>query len=97
VGHLNALDYVMTHTGVDAVNLGTGNGTSVLEMIRAFEAASGVKIPYEIEPRRHGDIAAFWADPAKAKCVLGWEAIRNVEDMCRDTWRFMEQNPEGMA
>jgi UDP-glucose 4-epimerase len=96
-GHLAALDYVMTHTGADAVNLGTGRGTSVLELVRAFEAASGVTIPFQIEARRPGDLAAFWADPAKAKAVLGWEAKRGVEEMCRDTWRFMEQNPNGLG
>jgi UDP-glucose 4-epimerase len=95
-GHLAALDYVTTHTGADAVNLGTGSGTSVLEMVRAFEKASGITIPYELEPRRPGDLAAFWAGPSKAKKILGWEAKRGIDDMCRDTWRFMEQNPNGM-
>jgi UDP-glucose 4-epimerase len=95
-GHLAALDYVRKNRGTDAVNLGTGNGTSVLEVVRAFEAASGLRIPFEVEGRRAGDLAAYWADPSKAKRVLGWQATRTIEDMCRDCWRFMEKNPEGL-
>lgn len=96
VGHMGALDWVMGNTGVDIVNLGTGNGYSVLEVVAAFEKASGVKIPYRLTGRRPGDIAVSYADPAKAERVLGWKAVRGIEDMCRDTWKFIQNNPEGM-
>ena len=87
-GHLKALDYVMRSTGVEAVNLGTGRGTSVLEMVAAFERASGVRIPYEMCPRRPGDIAKSYAHPGKAKSLLGWESSRGVDEMCADLWNF---------
>lgn len=87
-GHVAALDYVCKHAGVEAVNLGTGKGTSVLEIIRAYEKACGHEIPYVIDPRRPGDIATCYADPEKAKRLFGWTAKHTIEDMCRDGWRF---------
>ncbi len=94
-GHVCAVDYAMTHTGAEPINLGTGNGVSVLELVKAFEQVNGVPVPYKIAPRRDGDIATCYSDPAKAKALLGWTAERNVEDMCRDTWRWQSQNPNG--
>ena len=94
-GHVAALKYALKHTGTEVFNLGTGKGVSVLELVHAFEAATGVKIPYEITPRRPGDIAQCWADPAKAKELLGWEAKKTVEDMCADAWRWQSMNPNG--
>ena len=87
-GHAKAVPYIMSHTGWIAINLGCGRGYSVLEIVRAFEKASGRKVPYEIVPRREGDIAANWADPARARELLGWTATRNIDDMCRDAWNF---------
>ena len=94
-GHLAAMDYAMKHTGCIAVNLGTGRGYSVLEIIRAFEKANGVRVPYAIGPRRAGDVATVYANPRKARELLGWEALRGIEDMCRDAWRWQKQNPQG--
>ena len=87
-GHAAALPYVCAHTGWRAVNLGCGRGYSVLEVVAAFERASGRKIPYEFAPRREGDISANWADPALALELFGWKATRTLDDMCRDSWRF---------
>ena len=92
VGHLKALEYAETHTGAEAINLGTGNGISVLELVHAFEAANHIKLPYVIGPRREGDLPAFWADAAKARELLGWEATHTVEDMCRSAWDFVTKN-----
>jgi len=94
-GHLKALEKLLDIDGVLAVNLGTGEGYSVLEMVAAFERASGKKIPYEIAPRRSGDIAVCYADPHYAKEVLGWEAERGIDEMCQDTWRWQSNNPDG--
>lgn len=94
-GHLKALEKVLTSTGVDAYNLGTGKGYSVLETIVAFEKATAIKIPYRIVGRRPGDIASCYADPTKAKEELGWSAEKGIEDMCRDAWRWQEKNPSG--
>jgi UDP-glucose 4-epimerase len=91
-GHLNALDYIGGKSGVEAINLGTGTGCSVLEMVRAFEKASGVTIPYKIAPRRAGDIAVCYAEVTKAKELLGWEAKRGIDEMCEDAWRFTKNN-----
>ena len=88
VGHMKALEYAQDHTGVEAINLGTGNGVSVLELVHAFETANGIKVPYTIGPRRDGDLPAFWADAEKARTLLGWEATHTVEDMCRSAWDF---------
>ena len=92
-GHLAALDYAMAHCGAEAVNLGTGVGYSVLDVVNAFEKANGVKVPYVIAPRRDGDLPAYYADPAKAERLLGWRAERSLEAMCRDAWRW-QQNCE---
>ena len=94
-GHVAALAYIAREPGLLTVNLGTGQGASVLDMVRAFESASGRKIPYEIVDRRAGDIAECWADPAMAEDLLGWKATRSLEQMCADTWRWQEANPEG--
>ena len=90
-GHLKALEYAAEHTGAEAFNLGTGSGVSVLELVHAFEKANGVRIPYVIGPRREGDLACCWADTKKAKEILGWTAEKSVEDMCRDSWRFVSR------
>lgn len=94
-GHVAALNYLEQHTGYHVWNLGTGTGYSVLDMVKAFEKASGVNIPYSIQPRRAGDIAACYADPAKAKKELGWCAEKNLDDMMQDTWRWQKNNPNG--
>ena len=96
-GHVAAAAYAQTHTGVEVINLGTGTGYSVLDIVHAFERVNGVKVPYQIVPRRPGDIAECWADPKKAKELLGWQAEKNLEDMCRDSWRWQTQNPNGYA
>ena len=85
----------MTHTGTEIVNLGTGHGYSVLDIVNAFEKVNGVKVPYKIVDRRPGDIAECWADPKKAKEDLGWVAEKGLEEMCRDAWRWQTQNPNG--
>jgi UDP-glucose 4-epimerase len=94
-GHVAALRFVLDNTGLLTVNLGTGQGASVLDMVRAFESASGKTIPYEIVARRAGDIAECWADPAMAESLLGWKATRTLQQMCADTWRWQEANPSG--
>ena len=90
VGHLKALEYAAEHEGVEAINLGTGNGVSVLELVNAFQKVNDIKLPYTIGPRRDGDLPAFWADATKAKKLLGWEAAHTVEDMCRSSWIFAQ-------
>lgn len=94
-GHLKALEKVLSTTGVEAYNLGTGTGYSVLEIVSSFEKATGMKIPYKIVDRRAGDIAICYADPSKAKIELGWTAVRGIEDMCQDSWRWQKKNPNG--
>jgi UDP-glucose 4-epimerase len=94
-GHLAALQYLKKHQGVLTVNLGTGTGTSVIEMIEAFKKASGKTIAYEVVARRPGDIASCYADPTKAKAVLGWQARYGIDRMCEDAWRWQSQNPNG--
>jgi UDP-glucose 4-epimerase len=79
------------------VNLGTGRGVSVLELVRAFERASGQSIPYETAPRRPGDVAACYADPALAERLLGWKARLGLDTMCADSWRWQSANPDGYA
>ena len=91
VGHLKALEYVENHCGAEAINLGTGNGISVLELVHAFESANEMKLPYVIGPRRDGDLPAFWADAEKAKKLLNWEAKHTVEEMCKSSWSFAKQ------
>ncbi|WP_417914303.1 UDP-glucose 4-epimerase GalE [Candidatus Electronema sp. JM] len=94
-GHLRALERLTQKPGIVAYNLGTGRGCSVLEMIAAFEQASGRKIPYVIAPRRPGDIACCYADSSLAEQELGWKAERNIAAMCRDTWNWQAKNPTG--
>lgn len=96
-GHLAALDYLQGLSAGEwlAVNLGTGNGVSVLDMIKAFEAESGQAVPYEVVARRPGDIAACYADANKARQLFGWEAKLGLRDMCADTWRWQSNNPSG--
>lgn len=95
VGHVKAIDYILTNPGLDIINLGTGVGYSVLDMVKAFSKACGKELPYEIKPRREGDIAMCYADPAKALKVLGWKAERGLDEMCEDSWRWQSQNPDG--
>ena len=83
-------------TGVEAYNLGTGKGYSVLEIVHAFEKVNGVPVQHKIGPRRPGDIAACYADPTKARQELGWTAERGLEEMCRDSWNFLQKNPQGL-
>ncbi|MED1827750.1 GDP-mannose 4,6-dehydratase, partial [Bacillus thuringiensis] len=94
-GHVKALEKVMSTTGVDAYNLGTGMGYSVLEMVEAFEKVSGKKVPYKITERRPGDVAVCFADASKAKRELGWEATRGLEEMCADSWKWQSNNKNG--
>ena len=95
-GHVAALDRLgSTDRAVSTWNLGTGKGTSVLEMLHAFERAVGRALPYEIVGRRAGDIAASYADPARANAELGWTARRTIDQMCADSWRWQSQNPDG--
>ncbi len=94
-GHLSALKALQTRTGVHVWNLGTGQGFSVLEMVRAFEAASGKAVRYRIAPRRPGDVASCYADPTKAERELGWIAQRGLDEMMRDAWRWQSMNPDG--
>lgn len=95
-GHLCAVKYVLEHKGTEAVNLGTGKGTSVLQLVHAFEKASGKKINYKIVGRRAGDIAEFYANTDKAKAMFGWEAKYDIDKMCEDSWNFTQKNPNGL-
>lgn len=94
-GHLKALEYTFEQTDVQAVNLGTGEGYSVLDVVHAFEQANNIVIPHEIVNRRPGDIAIGYADPTKAKKLLGWESNYSLEDMCRTSWNWQKSNPDG--
>jgi UDP-glucose 4-epimerase len=94
-GHVAAMDHMDKYTGTEVINLGTGTGYSVLDMVHAFEKASGVKIPYVIAPRRAGDVARVYADPTKSRELLGWRAELSLEDMCRDAWNWQSKNPNG--
>ena len=94
-GHLKALDYLKSDPGVVIHNLGTGQGYTVFEMIKAFEKASGVEIPYKVVGRRSGDIAESYADPSKANKELGWTAEKGLDEMCADAWRWQSMNPNG--
>ena len=91
-GHIKAIEKAQNMTGVEAYNLGTGVGYSVLDIVNNFEEATGVKVKYEITDRRPGDIAECYADPTKAEKELGWKAEKNLEEMCRDSWRFTQNN-----
>lgn len=94
-GHVAALEKVGSKAGLHIYNLGTGNGYSVLEMVKAFESACGKNVPYQLVERRPGDIAECWADPSKAMNELGWKASRTLEEMTGDTWRWQSNNPQG--
>ena len=94
-GHVVALDFIRREHGLHTINLGTGNGVSVLEMVDAFERVSGQRVPYEIVDRRPGDIATCWADPTLAQALLQWQASRNLTQMCEDAWRWQSGNPRG--
>ena len=94
-GHVAAVNYLCEHKGEAVFNLGTGTGYSVLDMVKAFETANGVKVPYVIAPRRPGDLDTCYADPAKSAEILGWTAKHDQNDMCRDTWNWQSQNPNG--
>lgn len=95
--HIKALDHVVAHTGCEAFNLGTGRGYSVLEVVQAFEAASGRLVPTRIVGRRAGDVAELTADPGKAQATLQWRALRSLDQMCADAWRWQCGNPGGLA
>ncbi len=95
-GHLCAVDKAMSAPGLNIYNLGTGKGYSVLDVINAFEKASGKKVNYRIAPRRSGDVAVCYSDPSKAKKELGWEAEYGIEQMCRDSWNWQSKNPQGL-
>ncbi|WP_298119476.1 GDP-mannose 4,6-dehydratase, partial [uncultured Aurantimicrobium sp.] len=92
-GHVAALN--LSEPGFHAVNLGTGQGTSVFELLRAFETCVGKPIPFAVHPRRPGDIATCYADTSKAKTLLGWSSIREIDLACEDAWRWQSQNPDG--
>ncbi|UTR13078.1 UDP-glucose 4-epimerase GalE [Evansella sp. LMS18] len=94
-GHLKALEKVLSTRGAEAYNLGTGRGFSVLEMVQAFEAEIGKRIPFEVKARRPGDIAVSYADPSKAEIELNWRAERGLAEMCRDSWNWQKHNPKG--
>jgi len=94
-GHLKALEKLSSSPGCVIYNLGTGNGYSVFDMIKAFENATGKKIPYKITGRRPGDVASCYADPTKAEQELGWKATRGIREMCEDAWRWQSKNPDG--
>ena len=94
-GHVAAVKFVTEHEGCEVFNLGTGTGYSVLDMVRTFQEVNGVKVPYEVVPRRPGDIATCYADPGKSEKVLGWKARHTLADMCRDSWNWQSKNPMG--
>ena len=96
LGHLKAIDYAMAHNGVEAINLGTGNGYSVLDIVKAFEKASGRTVNYKLVDRRPGDIATCYADASKAKELLDWEAKLGIDEMCSSMWNFTVKNPQGL-
>lgn len=94
-GHLKAVEYAAEHKGSEIFNLGTGTPYSVLEIVNAFAKSNKIDVPFEFGPRRAGDLAECWADASKAEAVLGWHTTRSLEDMCRDTWNWQKQNPQG--
>ena len=94
-GHVAACDYAAKHNGCEIINLGTGVGYSVLDIVNTFSRVNKVPVPYVIGPRRDGDVDACYADPTKAKKLLGWTATKTLEDMCRDSWRWQKANPNG--
>lgn len=94
-GHVKAIEELLQHNGTQIYNLGTGEGYSVLDLVKAFEAATGVEIPYKVVARRAGDVAQVYANPQLAKDVLGWVAEKNLQEMCQDSWRWQQNNPNG--
>ena len=96
-GHVAAVKFSLANQGCEVFNLGTGTGYSVLDMVKAFNEANGLELPYKIVGRRPGDLATCYADPAKSAEVLGWKAEKNLVDMCRDSWRWQSMNPMGYA
>ena len=99
-GHVKALQWLAKRVeggvgGMEVVNLGTGSAVSVMELVKAFERASGKTIPYAVGPRRQGDVPAVWADATKARTLLGWTAEKTLDDMCADSWRWVHNNPDG--
>ena len=94
-GHVAAIDFAAKHKGTEIINLGTGVGYSVLDIVKSFERVNGITIPYVITARRPGDIAECYANPDKAFRLLGWKAEKNIDDMCRDTWNWQKKNPNG--
>ncbi len=94
-GHVKAIDYSAEHKGTEIFNLGTGTGYSVLDIVKAFSKVNNIEIPYEIKPRRSGDIAECYADASKAEKMLGWTAEKNLEEMCRDSWNWQSKNVNG--
>ena len=94
-GHVCACDYTAAHTGSEIINLGTGHGYSVLDLVNTFTRVNNVPVPYVIAPRRPGDLPECYADPSKAEKLLGWKAEKDLEDMCRDSYRFQQRNPNG--
>ncbi|SHJ20670.1 UDP-galactose 4-epimerase [Dethiosulfatibacter aminovorans DSM 17477] len=95
MGHIKALERVLETEEINEFNLGTGTGYTVLEVVENFEKATGIKIPFEITERRPGDIDICYADVTKAKEILGWKAVKSMEDMCRDSWKWQSENPKG--
>ena len=94
-GHVAAVQYTAEHTGAEVFNLGTGTGYSVLDMVHAFREVNQVALPYQIVERRPGDIASCYADPAKSEKLLGWKAEKGLAEMCRDSWNWQKNNPQG--
>jgi len=94
-GHVAACEYLKDHQGAEIINLGTGTGYSVLDLVNAFQRVNNIDLPYVITDRRPGDIATCYADPTKAKTLLGWQAEKTLDDMCRDSWRWQSGNPNG--
>ncbi len=93
--HAAAISYAKTHSGCEAINVGTGRGVSVLDVVKAFEAGSGQPVPYQVVDRRPGDVAACYADASKAQSLLAWQATRDLADMCKSAWKWQSQNPNG--
>ena len=94
-GHVRAIEYAAAHKGTEIFNLGTGTGYSVLDIVNAFMRVNDIEIPYDIKPRRPGDVAECYADPAKAKTGLNWQAQYGIDEMCRDSWNWQKKNPQG--
>ena len=94
-GHVKAIDYAAEHKGTEIINLGTGNGYSVLDIVNTFSRVNDIEIPYDIKPRRPGDVAECYADASRAAAELGWKAEHDLEDMCRDSWNWQKNNPQG--